>query len=326
MGFYLPGIGEAIGGALRVQRQEELWNKAQGILKDESRPMAERLQMVGVAYPELANTEDFKERITQARLFDQDKREAAKFEQEQERAATVENFKGVISELDPQARLDVLRKNPDLAALAVPEEWKVLKAADKSQQERSQWLEGEAGKDRRAAMAAQATVQAQQLALEKEMRTGIASGAIDPQTGAVIPYADRQAAAADLAVATAERKAQGAAAIEEKTLQQKRAQVDSNIEAGIDAVIKDIETEGGVGWSGADFGKREALRKTLGLALAQRENPGRPPTDADVAVAMERVPDMTTFVSAKEATAALQTLKQTFRGFTPALPEGFVIE
>ena len=330
MGFYLPGIGEAIGGALRVQRQNELWTKAQDILKDETKPMADRLQLVGAAYPELANSEEFQKRAEMARQYDADKMARAKFDREEAAAASAQRFREKLQTIPEDQRRAYMLANPDVAADALPELLKQYQGEVKAAEEDANWNERfqlqEQGKNQRNAATNQATVTAQQLALDKEYRAGVASGAVDPATGQVIPYAQRQEAEQARTVETARLKAEQAAGIEKTSLNEKRTQVDANIEAGIDAVISNIETEGGVGWSGADFGEREALRKTLGLALAQRENPGRPPTDADVAVAMERVPDMTTFVSAEEAKSALKTLKKTFRGFTPALPEGFVIE
>jgi len=305
MGFYLPGIGEAIGGALRVQRQEELWTKAQSILKDETKPMADRLQLVGVAYPELANSEEFQKRVEASRQYDADKMARAKFDREEAAAASAQRFREKLQTIPEDQRRAYMLANPDVAADALPELLKQYQGEVKAEQEDATWNERfqqqEAGRNQRSAASIAATQ---------------AAAAAKP-----VPETPEQKQAR--AVETARLKAEQAAGIDKTALNEKRTQVDANIEAGIDAVISDIDAEGGVGWSGADYGKREALRKTLGLALAQRENPGRPPTDADVAVAMERVPDMTTFVSAEEAKAALKTLKQTFRGFAPA---GFVIE
>ena len=308
MGFYLPGIGEAIGGGLRMQRQNEMWEKAQTILKDETKPMSERMILVSSAYPELSNTPEWKDKMDTARQYDADKMARAKFEREEAARKSVDTFKGVLAELDPEARLRVMKDNPDKAAIAFPEEWGLIKDADKAAADREEMLMLENGRNARSAASINARREAAQATL--------AATAAKP-----IPETPEQRQARELE--TARLKAEQAASLDKAALAEKRTQVDANIEAGIDAVISDIDAEGGVGWSGADYGKREALRKTLGLALAQRENPGRPPTDADVAVAMERVPDMTTFVSAEEAKAALKTLKQTFRGFAPA---GFVIE
>ena len=329
MGFYLPGIGEAIGGALRVQRQNELWTKAQDILKDETKPMADRLQLVGAAYPELANSEEFQKRVEASRQYDADKMARAKFDREEAAAASAQRFREKLQTIPEDQRRAYMLANPDVAADALPELLKQYQGEVKAAEEDATWNERfqlqEQGKNQRNAATNQATVTAQQLALDKEYRAGVASGAVDPATGQVIPYAQRQEAEQARTVETARLKA------EQETAAKKGAinAAQEEFAAGLSEYRDILKTEGRTGGFGVDEAELASLRQTLGVKLAQMDNPGRAPTDADIKVAMGRIPEPGVLTSPTSAVAQVERLLKDVKGFkrseTPPPPPGFKV-
>jgi hypothetical protein len=328
MGFYLPGIGEALGSYIRLDRQEKLMASVQGILKDETKPWAERAALVTAAHPELATNENFKQMVELGTQADEAKYQQQKRAAEVEQLERVGRFNEALSSIaDPAARVEFLRKNAELAAQAAPEEWKGIKAADKRQQELEDWgyknsIES-SQRDYRAAVAAGAAAGKEQRAEQRWVQGQIAAGLMDPSTGAPILPQQREQQAAQLAIETdAAKKRTSAGLVEE----QKKAIVD-NATVGIDNLITDLE-QSGREWFGemTEAGSvRESKRQSLGLLLAQMANPGRAPTDADVKVAMARIPDPSLFGSSPTAAIKqLEQLKKDLGGFKKAPPSGFV--
>lgn len=310
MGFYLPGIGEAIGGALRGKHQADLWEQAQSVLKDESKPMADRLQLVSSMYPELATTPEFKDRMDTARQYDADKMARAKFDREEAARKSVDTFKGVLAELDPEARLRVMKDNPDKAAIAFPEEWGLIKDADKAAADREEMLMLENGRNARSAASINARREAAQATL--------AAAAAKP-----IPETPEQKQAR--AVETARLKA-------EQEAEAKKGSINAAQEefaAGLSEYRDILKTEGRTGGFGVDEAELASLRQTLGVKLAQMDNPGRAPTDADIKVAMERIPEPGVFTSPTSAVAQVERLLKDVKGFkrseTPPPPPGFKV-
>lgn len=331
MGFYLPGIGEAIGGALRMKRQGELMQASQDILKDETKPWSERVAMVTAAHPELATNPQLQAMLEAGRQADQDKMQRTKFEQEQAAAASAQRFQDLLGKTPVEKQRELIMNNPDMASRVVPELLKTYQGEAAAIEEENRWLrrnEITSGqKDRRAQVAAGAAAGREQQAEQRWVQGQIASGQMDPATGAPILPAQRAAQESAQQVATADAKAQQTAVRAAET----RNAALEDLTVGLTEYRNLLESEGRTGGVGADAAELESLRMSLGVKLAQADNPGRAPTDADVKVAMQRIPETGFMTSPTSAIAQVDRLIKDAKGFKkqsdlPPPPPGFKVQ
>lgn len=310
MGFYLPGIGEAIGAGLAMNYQNKLLDQYKTVLQDESRPYSERIATITAVHPELLNHPQIKTMLEVGRQADADKMARAKFDREEAERKSVDTFKGVLAELDPEARVRVMRDNPDKAAVAFPEEWGLIKDTDKAAADREEMLMLENGRNARSAASINARREATQATL--------AATAAKP-----VPETPEQRQAR--AVETAGLKAEQEAAAKKGAINAAQEE----FAAGLSEYRDILKTEGRTGGFGVDEAELASLRQTLGVKLAQMDNPGRAPTDADIKVAMERIPEPGVFTSPTSAVAQVERLLKDVKGFkrseTPPPPPGFKV-
>jgi hypothetical protein len=322
MGFYLPGIGEAIGGALRMKRQGELMEQSQKVLQDDTKPWSERVALVTAAHPELATNPQLQAMLEAGRQADQDKIARAKFDQEQAAAASAQRFQDLLGKTPVEQQRALIMNNPDMASRVVPEQLKTYQAEDAAIKEEDRWLRRNeltsAQKDRRAAVAAGAA--ANNKALDRYL-----AGQMDA-SGNLIPPEVQAANKREQELATADAKAEQVAT---RTNQTREAALD-DLTVGLTEYRNILESEGRTGGFGADAAELEALRMSLGVKLAQADNPGRAPTDADVKVAMQRIPDTGFMTSPTSAIAQVDRLIKDAKGFKktsdiPEPPPGFTV-
>lgn len=327
MGFYLPGIGEALGGAIRMNRQNELMQQSQSILKDDTKPWAERVALITAAHPELATNPQLQAMLEAGRQADQDKMARTKFDQEQAAAASAQRFQDLLGKTPPEQQRELIMNNPDMASRVVPELLKTYQAEEEAIKEEDRWLRRNeltsAQKDRRAAVAAGAVTKAQELALEKEMRAGVASGAIDPQTGMVVPYAQRQDAAQARTLETAKLKSEQTKYVADVAAAEASNEFAKGLEEYRDLALA---ARSGVGFASTEDKARLATMRTeLATLKAKADAGGGLTTQDDIDRAEALIPENTLTTDDEYFKAALTQLAESSRKAPPP-PPGFKVQ
>jgi hypothetical protein len=311
MGFYLPGIGEAIGGALRMKRQNELMAASQDILRDESKPWSERVAMVTAAHPELATNPQLQQMLETGRQADADKMQRTKYDQEQATVTENAQFKALYDKQSPDGKAAMLQNNPDMVSRVYPEIYKQHSAQQAAAAKEAEWMKHNQITSGQADARAQVAAGGQNA---RNMLTMFANGLVDAN-GQPIPPAAQAAAKRQETLLTEQAKAEQKQAEAGKG----QEQLTSNLLTGLDNYKQHITEKGHTGWVGSDASTRESMRQSLGVALAQMANPGRAPTDADVKVAMDRIPEVSPLNSPEAVSAAIDQLKTDLGGFKPSL-------
>src|SRR5512139_4253557 len=227
MGFYLPGIGEAIGGALRMQKQRELMDQVKGLMADESRPWSERAALVTAAHPELATNPEFQNMVTMGRQAEEDKYINNKRQRETADLAANDQFKALVDAAEPDARQKLIDANPDMAKRVFPAAYEQSVAAKKAAEEQQTWIERAGIQDRYEDenRAASQAFQAEQNALTREA------------TAAARPIVETPEQKQARTLETARLKAEQTAAATQ-TAGKKAVE---NLQTGLDNYIADIE-------------------------------------------------------------------------------------
>jgi len=319
MGFYLPGIGEAIGGALRMKRQGELMDQSSAILKDESKPWAERVALVTSAHPELATNPQLQAMLEAGRQADNDKMQRTKFEQEQKSVTENQQFKDLYDKQSPEGKAAMLQNNPDMVSRVYPEIYKQHAAQQAAAANEATWMKhnqitsGQA--DQRAQVAAAA-------AQGKNLLTMFANGLVDA-SGKVIPKEVRDQQAQQLAIDTDAAKKANTQKVAQEQQQKEAGPLVSALEAYRDAGA----AEGGTGGFGADNATLTTQRNLIVAQIAKQiAGPGLATSQKDVETAEQMVPSPSFFTTEGSFKAAMQPLiEQAKAKAVPPPPPGFKV-
>jgi hypothetical protein len=322
MGFYLPGIGEAIGGALRMKRQNELMEQSQTILKDETKPWSERVALVTAAHPELATNPQLQQMLETGRQADADKMQRTKYDQEQATVTENAQFKSLYDKQSPEGKAAMLQNNPDMVSRVYPEIYKQHSAQQAAAAKEAEWMKHNQITSGQADARAQVAADAQQ---GKNFLTMFAGGLVD-EKGQVIPKATRDAQAADAAVALDAAKKGNTQQVALEQQQREAVPLVSALEAYRDAGA----AEGGTGGFGQDNATLTTQRNLIVAQIAKQiAGPGLATSQKDVETAEQMVPEPSFFTTEGSFKAAMQPLieqtKAKAGAAIPPPPPGFKV-